>query len=76
MIIPLSDLQKGQKAILKTIDSEALEIRMLEFGFVEGAVLTLVEKAPFGDPIIIENADTKLILRKKDTNSIQVEPII
>ncbi|MCO6495083.1 MAG: ferrous iron transport protein A [Bacteroidetes bacterium] len=74
MAIALCELKKGAKATLKCVNNPSLELKMLEFGFVEGTTLTVSGCAPFGDPAIIECTCTKLILRRSETSQIMVEP--
>ena len=76
MATALCNLRKGEKAILKCVNNPALELKMLDYGFVEGTTLTVCGCAPFGGPAIIECSCTKLILRKSETSQIMVEPQI
>lgn len=70
----LSEAKKGQVFKLLSVDDEGLALKMLGFGFVQGVELKVIEKAPFGgDPMVVQHAFTKLILRKKDTACIKVE---
>jgi ferrous iron transport protein A len=49
--------------------------RLLEFGLLEGEVLTVVGFAPLGDPMEIEVGSTRLSLRKRDAGGIAVSPL-
>jgi ferrous iron transport protein A len=49
--------------------------RLLEFGLLEGEVLTVVGFAPLGDPMEIEVGSTRLSLRKRDAAGIAVSPL-
>jgi ferrous iron transport protein A len=46
--------------------------RLLELGMMEGEQVTVVNKAPLGDPIEVECALTRLSLRKSEAAQIQV----
>lgn len=70
----LNQLSKGKKASLLSISDAQLELKLLEYGFKAGVVLEVVELAPFGDPMMIENGSTKLVLRKSETSKIWVQP--
>jgi ferrous iron transport protein A len=50
----------------------ALVQRLLELGLMEGEELTVVTRAPLGDPIEIESALTRLSLRKAEAAQVQV----
>ncbi len=46
--------------------------RLLELGLMEGEELTVVTRAPLGDPIEVESALTRLSLRKAEAAQVQV----
>lgn len=50
----------------------ALVQRLLELGLMEGEELTVVTRAPLGDPIEIESALTRLSLRKAEAAQVSV----
>jgi len=52
--------------------SPALVQRLLELGLMEGVELTVVTRAPLGDPIEIESALTRLSLRRTEAAQVQV----
>lgn len=70
----LNQLAKGKKGSLLYISDPQLELKLLEYGFREGVELEVIELAPLGDPMMIENGSTKLVLRKSETSKIWVQP--
>ena len=50
----------------------ALVQRLLELGIMEGEELTVIARAPLGDPIEIESALTRLSLRRAEAARVQV----
>jgi ferrous iron transport protein A len=50
----------------------ALVQRLLELGLMEGEELTVVTRAPLGDPIEVESSLTRLSLRKAEAAQVQV----
>ena len=46
--------------------------RLLEMGLFEGSLVTLVRRAPMGDPLEIKLTDYHLSLRKADAALIEV----
>ena len=48
---------------------------MLDMGFVPGAEVIVIRKAPLGDPIEYRVKGTAVALRQKDANSILVEEL-
>lgn len=72
----LADLKHGQQAIITDVSSEAIPLKLLEMGCLPGNAVTLVQVAPFSDPIYLNINGTHLAIRKdtathiliKDTN--------
>ncbi|MBL6618222.1 MAG: ferrous iron transport protein A [Reyranella sp.] len=53
-----------------------LERRLLELGFVEGAVVELLHQGLFGgDPIAVRVADATIALRRREAMAILVETV-
>lgn len=70
----LSELRPGDRATVK--DASALApttLRLMEMGVVPGAVVELIRRAPFGDPLEIRVCGTRLCLRRADAARIAVE---
>jgi ferrous iron transport protein A len=57
--------------------SEAeLERRLIELGFVEGALVEVLHQGPFGrDPIAVRVDEATVALRRRDAAGILVEPV-
>jgi ferrous iron transport protein A len=75
LVLSLYKLKKGEKARLLRINDTDLESKLLEHGFIQSAELEMIQAAPSGDPIIVEGAFTKLIIRRKEAEQIIVERI-
>ncbi|MCX6958033.1 MAG: FeoA family protein [Verrucomicrobiae bacterium] len=75
-LTPLSDLQPGDKAIVRALPQDRLlATRLGEMGLLSGTEITYVRKAPLGDPLEIKVRGYSLSLRLKDAAAIQVEKI-
>lgn len=74
--IPLSSLQVGVAANLKNypITGSAF-LRLREMGLLPGTRITLMRRAPMGDPIEIKVRGYNLTLRKTEADHITVEPV-
>lgn len=69
----LSDVATGQKAVIKKIGGKgAFRKRILEMGFIQGKVVTVVQNAPFKDPVYYRIMDYNVSLRRKDAALIEV----
>ncbi|MBM3856649.1 MAG: ferrous iron transport protein A [Verrucomicrobia bacterium] len=73
----LSDLQPGERAIVKTLpQDQLLSTRLREMGLLSGTEITYIRKAPLGDPLEIKIRGYSLSLRLKDAATISVEKIL
>jgi Fe2+ transport system protein FeoA/Mn-dependent DtxR family transcriptional regulator len=74
--VPMGELQVGSQARVVEIDGSGKhQRRMLDMGFVPGAEVTTVRKAPLGDPIEYRIKGTAVALRSKDANTVLVEEV-
>lgn len=73
--ITLSNLKKGQKAkvLSLNIEDRSLRRKLLDMGITEGVQVKIKKIAPLGDPIDIELRGYELCIRKSDLSMIVVE---
>lgn len=72
----LNELQSGQNGrILKISAKEKLYQKLLDMGFINGAIITVVREAPLYDPMELKIHNYLVSLRKSEANLIQVELI-
>ena len=65
-----SESQSGDHGV----DTEELLRRLLEFGFVEGAVIEVLHEGLFGhDPIAVRLDDMRVALRRRDAEDVWVK---
>lgn len=71
----LDKLQVGDSARVTKIvcDNPALKRRIMDMGITKGVIITVIKKAPLGDPIQIELRGYMLSIRKEDLKNIQGE---
>ncbi len=72
-MLRLSQLQQGQKAIVKNFIQEEIFLKVLEMGMLPQSLIEVIGKAPFGDPINIRISETMLSLRKAEAQEIEVD---
>ena len=81
---PLSKARKGQRGVIvrvggqtgrsESIDPEELERRLLEMGFVEGAVFEVLHEGLFfRDPIAVRVDDMRVALRRREAAAVTVQ---
>ncbi len=71
--IRLSELQKGQKAVINNHEESEFQITLMEMGCVPGEPVWIEMIAPMGDPIAIQIAGYYLSIRREDAKSIWVD---
>lgn len=72
-IVRLSELEKGQKAIINNHEESEFQITLMEMGCVPGEPVWIEMIAPMGDPIAIQIAGYYLSIRKEDAKNIWVD---
>jgi Fe2+ transport system protein FeoA len=69
----LADLSPGQAAFVVSVDaSNAAGRRLLDLGFTPETRVTVVRRAPLGDPVAYELRGMRLCLRRSDALRIRV----
>lgn len=74
MVLTLDRLQPGQTATVSEINGAPTDNqRLMHMGLVEGSEISVVRRAPSGDPIEISLMGYALSLRLSDAKRILVE---
>jgi ferrous iron transport protein A len=71
----IASLKKGEKAIIKEFDVEAIPLKLLEMGCLPGNIVELLQIAPFGDPLFLNINGSHLAIRIETAREIEVEII-
>jgi Fe2+ transport system protein FeoA/Mn-dependent DtxR family transcriptional regulator len=72
--VPMGELLVGSQArVVEIAGSGKHQRRMLDMGFVPGAEVSTVRKAPLGDPIEYRIKGTAVALRREDADTVLVE---
>lgn len=74
-IISLDLLKKGQKGIINEVSIEKTPLKLIEMGCMEGHEVTMIQKAPLGDPIYYKINDAHLAIRKETAKDIMISLI-
>jgi len=73
MEVRLSELKPGERGIISKVTGDrALRRRLLDMGLTRGTEITVVRKAPLGDPIEFLLKGYNLSLRKKESENVYV----
>lgn len=71
----LAALQPGDRARVTAVTGRgALMLRLLEMGFVPGTPVTLIKRAPFGDPLEFQVRGCHISLRAAEAAQISAVP--
>lgn len=70
----LSELRKGEKAMIVSVNLNGLTRRRLyDLGFIPGTLVQVVFESPLGDPVAYLIRNTLIALRKDESEKIEVE---
>ena len=72
-IIPLSNLKKGDRGVIKELSRGDLSLKLLEMGFLPGETVVIDKVAPLGDPISVKIGTYLLSLRKDEADAVMVQ---
>ncbi len=76
MSTTVQSLKKGQKAVIKEFDIDAVPLKLLEMGCLPGNIVELLQIAPFGDPLFLDINGAHLAIRLETACQIEVEIIL
>jgi len=72
----LDSLRIGERGRIVDIDGDdAVSVRLLEMGLIEGEVIEVLALAPLGDPIEYLIRGYRLSLRKSEARRVQIVPL-
>lgn len=57
---------------IQEIQDSDIAVKLLEMGFMPGKTLTLLYKAPLGDPLAFQLGDSMIALRKQEAKMLGV----
>ncbi|MBH0157157.1 MAG: FeoA family protein [Bacillota bacterium] len=73
-VIKLYDAKIGSFIRITSIDLEGvMRRRLLDLGFVRGAVVEVIRRSPLGDPMAFRVSQTTIALRKEESQRIEGE---
>lgn len=74
--VTLKQLKPGDKGFVERIDIEGvMRRRLLDLGFIKGAVVTCIRHSPLGDPIAFEVSSTVIALRESESKNIFIRMV-
>lgn len=71
----VATLKKGERAIIKEFSIDRVPLKLLEMGCLPGNEVSLIQIAPFSDPLYLNINGSHLAIRKEIASQIEVELI-
>ncbi|MEG1536721.1 MAG: FeoA family protein [Clostridiales bacterium] len=74
----VNDLREGEKAVIVGISGLEGQItqKLMDLGLLRGVAVTMVHRAPLGDPVWVELKGYQLALRGDLARHIEIEEVI
>lgn len=64
---PLANFTNGDKVYIEKLNMEGtMKRRLLDLGFIPGAMVKVLQKSPLGDPTAYRVSNTVIALRKEE----------
>jgi ferrous iron transport protein A len=70
----LSDLLPGNSARIVQFLDEEISLNMIEMGCIPGTLVTMIRKAPFGDPLAFACHSSIISIRTAEAQTVIVAP--
>ncbi|WP_010135857.1 FeoA family protein [Ochrovirga pacifica] len=71
----VADLQRGERAIIKSYQEDIIPLKLIEMGCIEGNYIEVLQRAPMQDPLYINISGTYVAIRLEMATKIWVEKI-
>ncbi|MBV1924169.1 MAG: ferrous iron transport protein A [Flavobacteriaceae bacterium] len=71
----IASLELGQSGIIKDFPVNAVPLKLLEMGCLPGNEVSLIQTAPFNDPLYLNINGCHLAIRKETAAKIEIELI-
>lgn len=71
-VFTLGKLKEGDRAVIVSLASGDLSLKLMEMGFLPGEEIFVDKIAPLGDPISVKIGNYLLSLRKEEANAVMV----
>lgn len=72
----LDQLEVGQRAQVRAVTGRGrMSVRLLEMGFVPGVEVTLVKRAPLGDPLELRLRGFHVSLRRAEARAVELAEV-
>ncbi len=66
----LADAEIGEDIIITSLLNNEFMLKLVEIGFYENKMLTVIAKSVVNDPICVQLGNSKIMLRKNEAESV------
>ena len=73
MSADLSHVPLGESAIIRGFTDEEISLKLIELGCIPGTRITMVRKAPLGDPIAFACSGSLISIRLQEAATVLVD---
>ena len=75
-MVTLDSLAEGERArIVAVHGDDAICVRLMEMGLLDGEQIVMIGYAPLGDPLEIQIRGYRLSLRTREAQRVEIEPL-
>ena len=75
MSLTVADLKKGERRTITTIDVHRIPLKLIEMGCLPGNPVTLIQLAPYADPLYLNINGSHLAVRREIACLINIEKV-
>jgi len=72
----IADLKKGERGIIVDSSSEDIPLKLLEMGCLPGNAVSLIQVAPFADPMYLNINGSHLAIRKETAALVIIDKVL
>jgi ferrous iron transport protein A len=73
MLVDLSSLEIGKSGIISAFTDVEISLKLIELGCIPGVKVTMIRKAPFGDPLAFACSGALISIRKQEASTVLLE---
>jgi ferrous iron transport protein A len=69
----LATLPIGKSAIIRGFTDEEISLKLIELGCIPGVQVTMIRRAPFGDPVAFACSGALISIRLLEASTVLIE---
>jgi ferrous iron transport protein A len=73
MIQSLATLKPGNSGVIAGFKDPEISLKLIELGCIPGMLVTMIRKAPLGDPIAFSCSGAIISIRLQEAETVQID---